>query len=139
MATITGQINLLKLYGAKRVAMGPVKGLFIPTAFNPAIFDALKGAYLNVRIVEKASEFNGKQYTHFIAADLNKAKKDELRDNGISDEEIRGYTPILGNLKAWEPEAPTYEAANLQPLDDGSELSSPAGFNPQPNDLPFDI
>ena len=137
MATITGQINLLKLYGAKRVAMGNVKGLFIPVSMNPAIFDAQKGAYLNVRIVDKPSEFNGKQYTHFIAADLNKTKKDELRQNGVSDEEIRSYTPILGNLKAWEPEAPSYENANLQPIDDGSDLRSATGFNEEPDDLPF--
>lgn len=135
MATITGQINLLKLVGARRVQAGNTKGLFIPIAANPTIYAEGKGAYLNIRIVEKESEYDGKKYTHFIAASLDKEQRERLKEQ-LPDEEFRALTPILGNARTWGGEQ-TYEQTELTPINDGSELRSADGFKAQPNDLPF--
>lgn len=129
MATITGQINLLKLKNARRVQDGNIKGIFIPIYDNPAIYAEGRGAYLNIRIVEKESEYNGKKFSHFIAADLAKEKRDELRDR-LSDDDFRAVTPILGNANAWE--------ANRHNNDyEQTTLTEPESLNPQPSDLPF--
>ena len=77
MATITGQINLLKLKNARRVQDGNIKGIFIPIYDNPAIYAEGRGA------------------------DLAKEKRDELRDR-LSDDDFRAVTPILGNANAWD-------------------------------------
>jgi hypothetical protein len=129
MATITGQINLLKLKNARRVQDGNIKGIFIPIYDNPAIYAEGRGAYLNIRIVEKESEYNGKKFSHFIAADLAKEKRDELRDR-LSDDDFRAVTPILGNANAWD--------SNRHNNDyEQTTLTEPESLNPQPSDLPF--
>ena len=129
MATITGQINLLKLHNARRVQDGNIKGIFIPIYDNPAIYAEGRGAYLNIRIVEKESEYNGKKFSHFIAADLAKEKRDELRDR-LSDDDFRAVTPILGNANAWD--------SNRHNNDyEQTTLTEPESLNPQPSDLPF--
>ena len=133
MATITGQINLLKLKNARRVQDGNIKGIFIPIYDNPAIYAEGRGAYLNIRIVEKESEYNGKQYTHFIAASLDKGKRDELMER-LSEEEFKAVTPILGNANAWDSNH--YEQTTLKTTD-SSDLRSANGFNEEPDDLPF--
>lgn len=134
MATITGQINLLKLHNARRVQDGNIKGIFIPIYDNPAIYAEGRGAYLNIRIVEKESEYNGKQYTHFIAASLDKDRRDELMER-LSDEEFKAVTPILGNARIVKA-SPEYEQARLTTTD-SSDLRSADGFQPRQNDLPF--
>ena len=129
MATITGQINLLKLHNARRVQDGNIKGIFIPIYDNPAIYAEGRGAYLNIRIVEKESEYNGKKFSHFIAADLAKEKRDELRDR-LSDDDFRAVTPILGNANAWD--------SNRHNNDyEQTTLTEPESLTPQPSDLPF--
>lgn len=129
MATITGQINLLKLKNARRVQDGNIKGIFIPIYDNPAIYAEGRGAYLNIRIVEKESEYNGKKFSHFIAADLAKEKRDELRDR-LSDDDFRAVTLILGNANAWD--------SNRHNNDyEQTTLTEPESLNPQPSDLPF--
>ena len=133
MATITGQINLLKLKNARRVQDGNIKGIFIPIYDNPAIYAEGRGAYLNIRIVEKESEYNGKKFSHFIAADLAKEKRDELRDR-LSDDDFRAVTPILGNANAWDNNH--YEPTTLRTTD-SSDLRSANGFHEEPDDLPF--
>ena len=129
MATITGQINLLKLKNARRVQDGNIKGIFIPIYDNPAIYAEGRGAYLNIRLVEKESEYNGKKFSHFIAADLAKEKRDELRDR-LSDDDFRAVTPILGNANAWD--------SNRHNNDyEQTTLTEPESLTPQPSDLPF--
>lgn len=129
MATITGQINLLKLKNARRVQDGNIKGIFIPIYDNPAIYAEGRGAYLNIRIVEKESEYNGKKFSHFIVADLAKEKRDELRDR-LSDDDFRAVTPILGNANAWD--------SNRHNNDyEQTTLTEPESLTPQPSDLPF--
>lgn len=121
MSTITGQINLLKFRNARRVQAANQKGIFIPIEDNPTIFDGCKGCYANIRIVEKPSEFNGIQFSHFIALDLKKEERDRLASR-LSDQELRSLTPILGNLREWKAEH-TYESVDLEDVND---------------DLPFD-
>lgn len=129
MATITGQINLLKLKNARRVQDGNIKGIFIPIYDNPAIYAEGRGAYLNIRIVEKESEYNGKKFSHFIAADLAKEKRDELRDR-LSDDDFRAVTPILGNANAWDNNRHNNDYEQ-------TTLTEPESLTPQPSDLPF--
>lgn len=112
MATIIGQINLLKFKNARRVQAGTEKGIFIPIADNPSIFEGAKGSYAYVRIVAKESEFNGTRYTHFIALDCPKDKREKM-----SEEELRSVTPILGNLREWQAQ-PDYGKENIEELDD---------------------
>lgn len=133
MATIAGQINLLKLRNARRVQDGNIKGIFIPIYDNPAIYAEGKGAYLSLRIVEHESEFNGRQYTHFIAASIDKDKRDALKEEGREDE-LRSVTPILGNASEYRADAPEYEQTQLSPV---ADLYSADGFREQPDDLPF--
>lgn len=135
MATITGQINLLKLHNARRVQDGNIKGIFIPIYDNPAIYAEGRGAYLNIRIVEKESEYNGIKYTHFIAASLDKDRRDELMES-LSEEEFKAVTPILGNARVFKA-APEYEQTTLTATD-SSDLRSADGFQPRKDDLPFD-
>lgn len=112
MGTIIGQINLLKFRNARRVNASGEKGIFIPLSDNPSIFDGGKGCYANVRIVAKESDFQDKHYTHFIALDCPREKRDAL-----SADELRAVTPILGNLKEWKAE-PNYGKENIEELDD---------------------
>lgn len=93
---INGSINLLKYSGARKVSLGGQKGIFIPVEENPTIFVGEKGAYASVRVVEHESSFDGKTYTHFIAASLDKKKKDEL-ENAYGKDKVKEFTPILGN------------------------------------------
>jgi len=112
MAAIIGQINLLKFKNARRVNASGEKGVFIPLADNPTIFDGGKGCYANVRIVAKESTFQDKHYTHFIALDCPK----DIREK-MGEEELRSVTPILGNLREWKAE-PTYTEEKVEELDD---------------------
>lgn len=116
MATITGQINLLKFRNARRVQAGNEKGIFIPVEDNPSIVDGAKGAYANLRIVDKASEYNGITYTHFAALSITKEQREQLEAT-LGEEEIRACTPILGNFKEWKNE-PTYEQTTIKNVDD---------------------
>jgi len=123
MATLTGNINLLKYPGSRKVIANGVKGIFIPTEANPSIFVGEKGAYASVRIVEKESEFKDKHYTHFIAASIAKKAREELSSQGMSDDEIKALAPILGNLETYEPQGATFEEASVE--DDNGEEDLP--------------
>lgn len=136
MSTINGQINLLKLANARRVQDGNVKGIFIPIHDNPCIYAGGKGAYLNVRIVEHESDYNDRHYTHFIAAAIDKDLRTKLKEEGREDD-LRSYTPILGNATEYSAEGAGYEQATLSDVPDGSELRSAEGFREKPDDLPF--
>lgn len=137
MATILGQINLMKFKGARRVSDGKTRGIFIPVDENPTIYDSGRGAYASVRIVEKASEFDGKKYTHFIALDLPKDKRDELREK-LGDDAFRALTPILGNLREYQAPAADYTPTTLYVAGDHDQrLADANGFKEQHGDLPF--
>ncbi len=117
--SLNGSINLMKYPGAKRILANGKKGIFIPVDENPSIFVSEKGAYASIRVVEKESEFNGKNYTHFVAASLSKKERDELKKAGYGEEDIKALTPILGNLETYEPQADgpagadSYESADV--------------------------
>ena len=117
MSTITGSINLMKFVGARKVSANGVKGIFIPIEENPSIISGAKGEYASVRIVEKESTFNDRHYTLFVALLLGEEKKDSLRSQGYSDEQINGLTPILGNLEEYQPRD-SYQEENIQEIDD---------------------
>ena len=111
MSTLSGKINLLKYPGSKKIIANGVKGIFIPAEQNPSIYIREKGAYAAVRIVEKEATFNDKTYSHFIAATLTKKQREELSNDGLSEDEIKAFSPILGNLETYEPQGATYEEA----------------------------
>lgn len=131
MATIIGQINLLKFRNARRVQDGNIKGIFIPIADNPAIFDGGKGCYANIRIVEKASEYNGIKYTHFAALSIAKEEREQLSMT-MSEEDLRSLTPIVGNFKEYRNE-PQYEKTTLASADDLKKYTT----KKEGGDLPF--
>ena len=105
----------MKFAGARKVSANGVKGIFIPVDENPAIVQGAKGAYANVRVVEKESTFNDRHYTHFIALSLPREKKDDLKSQGYSDERLNGLTPILGNLEEYQPRD-TFQEENIQDI-----------------------
>ena len=117
MPTITGSINLMKFVGARKVVASGEKGIFIPIDQNPSITPGAKGAYASIRIVEKESTFNDRHYSHFCALSLPKEKKEQLRSEGYSDEQLNGLTPILGNLETFKPRD-EYQTENIQEVDD---------------------
>ena len=117
-----GSINLLKYPGAKKIIANGQKGIFIPTDDNPTIYVGGKGAYASIRIVEKESTFDDRHYTHFVAASLSKGQREELQKKGKTDEEIKAFSPILGNLETYtaQPSGDSFEAATVtaQDIDD---------------------
>lgn len=117
MATINGSINLMKFVGARKVVASGEKGIFIPIDQNPTIIPGAKGAYASVRIVEKESTFNDRHYTHFICLSLNKEKKEQLKNDGYSDEQLNALTPILGNLETYQPKD-EYQEEKVEEADD---------------------
>lgn len=100
---MSGSINLLKFVGAKKIIADGKKGIFIPVDQNPTIVVGTKGAYAHIRVVEKDVTFDNRHYTHFIAASLSKEKRDDMQSGGMTEEQINAYSPILGNLEAFEP------------------------------------
>jgi len=117
MATINGSINLMKFVGARKVVASGEKGIFIPIDQNPTIVSGAKGAYANVRIVEKESTFNDRHYTHFICLSLGKELKEQLRAKGYDDDKLNSLTPILGNLETFQPKD-EYQAETIKEADD---------------------
>jgi len=107
----------MKFVGARKVVASGEKGIFIPIGENPSIVSGAKGAYANVRIVEKESTFNDRHYSHFICLSLPKEKKEELRGQGYDDEKFNSLTPILGNLEAYKPKD-EFQDENIQEIDD---------------------
>ena len=125
MSILTGNINLLKYPGSRRIIANGVRGIFIPAEQNPSIYIGEKGAYASIRIVDKESDFSDKHYTHFIAASISKKAREELSSQGLSEDEIKAFSPILGNLETYEPQAASYEEASVQE-DDVEDM--PIGF-----------
>lgn len=111
--SLNGTINLMKYNGARKVAIGGQKGIFIPVAENPTIYAEGKGAYASIRIVEKESTFDDRHYTHFVSASLSKKKREELEAQGYDKEAMYAVTPILGNLETYDaqPAGESYEEA----------------------------
>ena len=118
--SLNGSINLMKYPGAKKIIANGQKGIFIPVEPNPSIFVGEKGAYASIRVVEKESEFNDRHYTHFVAAQLPKKVRDDLKAAGKSDDDIKALTPILGNLETYVPQegGATYEEASVDEAED---------------------
>ena len=112
---INGSINLMKYVGARKVSISGEKGVFIPLDENPTIFNGTKGVYASVRVVEHESEFDGKTYTHFIAASLNKEKREELEAEYDKDE-MKKFTPILGNMVDYN--AASYEDVDAEDVEE---------------------
>lgn len=115
MSTINGSINLMKFVGARKVIdANNKKCILIPVDDNPSIASGEKGAYANIRIVEKETTFNDRHYTHFVAATMSKKTMDELTAKGWSEEQIRAATPILGNLETYVPKEETYQKESFK-------------------------
>lgn len=136
--SINGSINLLKIKGARKILADGQKGIFIPAEDNPAIYVG-KGAYLSIRVVEKETTFEDRHYTHFVAVALPKAKIEELKKVGATDNDIKELTPILGNLEEYVPnEGGGYEAVSTQELPRTEARPAPRAVATDPNDdLPF--
>ena len=110
--SLSGQIDLLAIGGA-RFENG---NIIIPSS-NPSVFvcDTKSGqrkAYLDIVIRESPNNQFGN--THFVKTNVGKSNRERL---GISKDELPKYTPIIGNLKAFEHQGQAPSAAP-QPEDD---------------------
>lgn len=115
MANLNGTLNLLKLNGARLISLrgGAERGIFIPTEGenrNPSIYVGGKGAYMHVRVVESERDFNGKHYTHFIAAAFADGEEFKEMKEALGRDAINALAPILGNLESFkQPGGGSYE------------------------------
>lgn len=100
---ITGSINLMKYVGARKVSLQGENGVFIPVKQNPSLFVGDKGIYASLRIVEHESEYGGKRYSHFIAANLSKEARESL-ESAYGRDKARAFAPILGNANDYNME-----------------------------------
>lgn len=107
-----GKIDLQKLVGVERMIINGRKYLCIPIEANPTIYVGEKGAYLNIKAIEKESTFADRTYSHFIATTLPK----ELREK-YSPTEKKLMAPIIGNLQQITPSG-GYEQLSIKTFDD---------------------
>ena len=109
-ASLSGQIDLLALMGA-HLENG---NIVIPTN-NPSVFvcrtkNGAEKAYLDIVIRESPNNQYGN--THFVKCAVGKTNRERLQ---LSKEDLARYTPIIGNLKAFES-APQ-QAQFQEPID----------------------
>ena len=109
-ASLSGQIDLLALMGA-HLENG---NIVIPTN-NPSVFvcrtkNGAEKAYLDIVIRESPNNQYGN--THFVKANVGKSNRERM---GITKEALKNFTPIIGNLKAFES-APQ-QAQFQEPID----------------------
>lgn len=96
--SLSGQIDLLAIGGA-RFENG---NIIIPSS-NPSVFvcdtkSGQKKAYLDIVIRESPNNQFGN--THFVKANVGRSNRERF---GISREDLPKYTPIIGNLRTFEP------------------------------------
>ena len=116
---MNGKINLLKYKGARKVSISGKNGIFIPVDENPTIFVSENGAYSNIRIVEKESKFDNREYSHFICTSFSSKKVYEDYEKEYTSEGLREFTPIIGNIEKYTPKAGTeYETIDDKEVDD---------------------
>lgn len=118
----SGNIDLLKLKGARKSIVGGQKCIVIPVEENPTIYVGEKGAYLNIRVVESANNNYG--HSHFIASSIdNKQTRERL-----GQDKVKELTPIIGNLK---------ELTYGQPGGDSSAYTQEQEQTATGDDFPF--
>ena len=120
---LIGGIDLLGLKGAVYTTLKGKKCIIIPTETNPCI-NVWEGgqrlkAFLGIAVVKSPDNKYGN--SHFVKTSVSRKAREAL---GISAENLKDYTPILGNLKAFSKGRP---AAYQQP--------TPA--MPEDDDLPW--
>ena len=114
--SLSGQIDLLTLNGASIKTVDGQDCIVVPKTANPSIFvfQSKKGetkAYLDIVIRESPNNQFGN--THFVKANVGKSNRERL---GISKDDLPKYTPIIGNLRAYEGQG---QVASSQQPDDG--------------------
>ena len=128
---INGSINLLKYVGARKVSLSGKRGIFIPVDENPSIYAEGKGAYAAIRIVEHESEFDGKKYTHFIAADIDSKKRRSELEQSFGRDAVKAMTPILGNAVDYNAREETFE-------DEAEDGAASSASDSRYDDFPWD-
>ena len=99
--TFRGSIALTGLVHETRQVNGK-KGIFIPIDDNPSIFFQMKEdgtKIINLDIEVKPTPDSKYGNSHFVKAFVGKANREKFN---ISNERLKDYTPILGNLKRFE-------------------------------------
>ena len=97
--SLVGSIDLSALNGVQiNTTVNGKRSIVIPVDTNPAIFIGAmdKGGHIYMDIEVRESPEAKYGNTHFIKLGLSKKKREEM---GLSDEQARQYTPIIGNLR----------------------------------------
>ena len=97
--SLVGSIDLSALNGVQiNTTVNGKRSIVIPVDSNPAIFIGAKdkGGHLYMDIDVRESPEGKYGNTHFIKLGLSKKKREEM---GLTDEQARQYTPIIGNLR----------------------------------------
>lgn len=105
------------------------KGIFIPVENNPSIYFKVKpdgSKVINLDIEVTPTPNNQYGNSHFIR--LNVGKENRQKYN-IPNDLLKDYTPIVGNLKAFEFE--DRQGQQEKAPDTSSEDMPPAGGAPQ--------
>ena len=113
----SGGLNLSLLQNTETVNLKGRECLVIPIADNPTLFIGKKGVYLDISVVETPDSQYG--HSHYVRANVGPAKR-----QNYSREELKALTPILGNLKPYEPkqqdagDMPASPQEGTAPIDD---------------------
>lgn len=97
--TFVGQIDLLSLVGARLEKISGEECIVVPVSSNPSIYrrQTQKGqqkAELDFIMRPTSNGLNGN--THFVKANVGTANREKM---GLSKDEVRQYSPIMGNAK----------------------------------------
>ena len=97
--SLVGNIDLSALNGARlETTVSGKQTIVIPVAENPSIFvgSKEKGGHIYMDIEVREVSDNKYGNTHFVKLSVGKKKREEM---GLTQDSIRQYTPIIGNLK----------------------------------------
>lgn len=97
--SLVGNIDLSALNGAHlETTVNGRQNIVIPIAENPSIFVGAqeKGGHIYMDIEVREVPENKYGSTHFVKLSVGKKKREEM---GITQDIVRQYTPIIGNLK----------------------------------------
>lgn len=106
------------------------KGIFIPVENNPAIYFKVKpdgSKVINLDIEVTPTPQNQYGNSHYIRLNVGKENRQKY---GISNDKIKDYSPIVGNLKAFEFED-RQGGQQGAATDNASDDLPPAGPTPQ--------
>ena len=104
--TYLGSVSLTGLIHETIIRNGK-KGIFIPVDDNPSIYYQQKddgSKVINLDIEAKPTPNNQYGNDFMLKASVGKANRQKL--GNISRDQMNQYTPILGNLKKFEFDAP---------------------------------